>query len=178
MTDREHARAIRGLAAGPDPAGRLLLWSRLWSPLVPDGWRERAWRELELPGSWAEAEAEFWATFEVGLPVAPVPLLLHAALGTVGANAREDWMRVLGHLGLEWTEHRLAPDHLAAACEVVAFACARGEMVLVRELVARYLEPWCGVAAERLERDAPLAHLPERFAADLRELQAAVAASA
>lgn len=167
----------RGGCEGPDPrgtsggpVGRLLLWSRVWSPLVPVAWREAAWRELGLPRTWPELEPDYWSVFQVGLPAPQAPLLLHAALGTAGANAREDWLRVIDHLGLEWTERRLAPDHLGAACEVVACALARGEALLARELVERYLEPWCRAAVERIEPDRPVADLPRRFARDLRVL--------
>jgi hypothetical protein len=146
----------------------LLAWSRVWSPLVPEAWREEAWRALGLPGTWASAEPDFWVTFETGFPAPPVPLLLHAALGRDGGATREDWMRAIGYLGLAF-EQRLQPDHLGAACEVVACALERDEAVLVRELCARYLLPWCRVARERLATaGSPLALLPERFETDLR----------
>ena len=139
-------------------------WSRIWSPLTPDAERVEAWKSLGLPGSWASVEPEFWRTFQIGAPTPPVPLILHAALGRGGGQAREDWMRVVAHLGLRWSEHRLQPDHLGAACEVLACAIARAEPVLTRELCARYLAPWCDMARERLAGgDAVLAALPDRW---------------
>lgn len=42
--------------------------------------------------------------------------------------------------------------------------------MLIRELVKRYLEPWCEVASERLaasNRDDAVARLPGLFAAEL-----------
>jgi hypothetical protein len=149
---------------------RLLAWSRVFSPLVPEEWREDAWRALELPGAWPQVEAAFWPTFHVGLPAPRVPLLLHAALGSDGGRAREDWLRVASHLGLTWSEDRtLPPDHLGVACELLACALRAEEDVLVRELCARYLLPWCEAARARLAAEAgPLGELPARFAADLR----------
>lgn len=148
---------------------RLVAWSRIWSPLVPEAWREDAWDALGLPGSWSQVEAEFWPTFHVGMPAPRVPLLLHAALGRDGGRAREDWMRVASHLGLRWSEHSLPPDHLGVASELLACALQAEEDVLVRELCERYLRPWCEVARARLGGDeGPLATLPARFAADLR----------
>lgn len=153
-------------AADVERALPWVAWSRIWSPLAPDAERDAAWQGLDLPGTWSDAEPAFWQTFHVGAPVPPVPLILHSALGRDGGQAREDWMRVVTHLGLRWSEHRLQPDHLGAACEVLACTIARGEPVLTRELCARYLLPWCDVARERLG-DA-FAGLLERFRGDVR----------
>lgn len=157
MTERAHE------------ALRLVAWSRIWSPLVPEEWRAEAWELLELPGAWSEVAPEFWPTFHVGLPAPRVPLLLHAALGRDGGHAREDWMRAAAHLRLRSSEHTLPPDHLGVAAEVVASALQAGEDVLVRELCARYLRPWCELARARLAGGVPaLAALPARFEAELR----------
>lgn len=148
-------------------------WSRIWSPLSSDAEREEAWQSLDLPDDWKSVEPEFWQSFQIGAPAPPVPLILHSALGRDGGQAREEWMRVIAHLGLRWSEHRLQPDHLGAACEVLACAIAHSEHVLTRELCARYLRPWCDVARERLgAAGGPLAALPDRFAADLQPLEA------
>lgn len=149
---------------------RLMAWSRIWSPLVPEEWREDAWQALELPGEWSQVEAAFWPTFHVGLPAPRVPLLLHAALNRDGGQAREDWMRVASHLGLTWSEHTLPPDHLGIACELLACALRNDEDVLVRELCTRYLRPWCDWARVQLAgEEGPLGALPVRFEADLRD---------
>jgi hypothetical protein len=148
---------------------RLMAWSRIWSPLVPEEWREDAWQALELPGAWSQVEAAFWPTFHVGLPAPRVPLLLHAALGRDGGQSREDWLRVASHLGLTFSDHTLPPDHLGIACELLACALRDEEDVLVRELCTRYLRPWCAWARSRLAAEAgPLGALPARFEADLR----------
>jgi hypothetical protein len=133
--------------------------------------REEAWAALELPGSWSEAEPAFWQAFQTGLPTPKVPLLLHAALGREGGACREDWMRVISHLGLVWDDKHLPPDHLGAACEVLACAIEREERVLVRELCERYLLPWCSAASACLkDEDSVLAALPEQLALDLGAL--------
>jgi hypothetical protein len=148
-----------------------IAWSRIWSPLAPEDWRDEAWLALSLPGTWADSESAFWSAFMVGLPAPDVPLLLHAALGRDGGGVREDWMRVIGHLGLTWSESSLPPDHLGAACDVLACAIEREETVLIRELRGRYLEPWCAVARERLSgREDGLVRLPESFSAELGAL--------
>lgn len=148
-------------------------WARVWSPLAPEAWRDEAWQALALPGRRAEAEAEFIGTYVAGVPAPPVPLVLHAALGRAGDAVREDWMRVIAHLALRWGERSLPPDHLGVACDVLARAIERGEDVLVRELVDRYLDPWCEVARARLaSRADPPARLPGLFAADLSAARA------
>lgn len=148
-------------------------WARVWSPLAPRELRDEAWEALALPGSFSEVEPAYWATFHVGNPVPPVPLLLHAALGLEGGHAREEWMRVLQFLGLRWQDRALPPDHLAPGCEVLAAAIDREDDVLVSELCRRYLLPWCGAARERLE-NAPggMDALAARFEADVRALGA------
>ncbi|MCP3985108.1 MAG: hypothetical protein GY723_12015 [bacterium] len=151
-------------------------WSRVWSPLAPEAWRQEAWTALSLPGSFADLESAFLDAFVIGLGGPDVPLLLHAALGRDGGTVREDWMRVIQHLELQWKEQALPPDHLGVACDVVARAIERDEPLLIRELRRRYLDPWCAVASERLvEKDAGLAALPEVFASDLAVLAQAEA---
>lgn len=148
-------------------------WARVWSPLSPPVWRDEAWQALALPGRFDDCESEFLGTFVVGLPAPPVPLLLHAALGREGGAVREDWMRVITHLGLRFGARTLPPDHLGAACEAIAVAIEREDRVLIRELVRRYLEPWCKVASERLaasKRNDVAARLPDLFAAELRAI--------
>ena len=148
-------------------------WSRVFSPLVPEAWREEAWQALSLPGEFADCESDFISAFVVGLPAPDVPLLLHAALGLEGGCVREDWMRVVQHLELRWNEQTLPPDHLAVACDVMACAIECEEDVLMRELRKRYLDPWCTVASQRLiGRDEAIARLPTLFAADLADLAA------
>ena len=157
-----------------ESALRMLAWSRIWSPLGSDELREEAWAALDLPGAFSELSSEYWSLFHVGSPMPQVSTLLHAALGREGAPVREDWMRVAQHLGLHWSEARLAPDQLGVACEIYACAIEREEPVLIEGLRRRYLLPWCEAAVARLE-DAPtaptgLAGLPARFDSDLRNV--------
>jgi hypothetical protein len=148
-----------------------IAWSRLFSPLAPEEWREEACQALGLPFDESDGTSAFWSVFVVGLPAPEVPLLLHAALGRDGGVVREDWMRVISHLGLTLGERSLPPDHLGAACEVLACAIEAEEPVLIRELCRRYLIPWSEVAHARLsQREDSLANLPRRFEHDLREL--------
>ena len=147
-------------------------WARVWSPLVPEAWREEAWQALSLPGRFADCESAFLNAFVIGLPTPDAPLLLHAALGLDGGTVREDWMRVIQHLELRWNEKTLPPDHLGAACDILACAITREENLLIRELCKRYLEPWCPVASHRLAgKDDKITYLPEAFLADLRMAQ-------
>lgn len=144
---------------------QLLAWAKVWSPMAADEERDAAWRALGLPLPFSAVEAEFWTTFHAGMPMPKVPLLLHAAMSRDGGAVREDFMLVLRHLGLGWSEHVLPADHLGAVCEILAVAVTRGEDVLLRELHQRYLAPWCAFAARVLrEEDSPLQFLPERFA--------------
>ncbi len=146
----------------------LLEWARVWSPVVPAEAVHAAWRELDLPGDAVAMQPEFVSAFHFGAPTPRVPLLLHHTLNLPGDSTREDWMRVMAWLDLEFGDIRLPPDHLAVACEVLTVALRRGEDVIVDELLRRYLQPWCSVAIERLTTagDA-LAAIPRRFAADL-----------
>jgi hypothetical protein len=87
-------------------------WSRIWSPLPADAERAEAWAALGLPDGYERHRTDFWSTFHSGSPTPTVPLLLHAALGLEGSAVREDWMRVITHLGLRWSDARLPPDQL------------------------------------------------------------------
>ncbi len=148
-----------------------IAWSRLFSPLSPEEWRQEAWQALGLPPAESEDLSAFWSVFVVGLPAPEVPLLLHAALGRDGGAVREDWMRVISHLDVSWGEHSLPPDHLGAACEILALAIEAEDAVLIRELCARYQLPWTELANTRLsQRSDSLALLPARFAEDLEQL--------
>jgi hypothetical protein len=160
-------------AASREAALPFLGWARVWSPLAPRELRAEAWEALALPGHFTEVEPDYWATFHVGSPLPPVPLLLHAALGLEGGHTREEWMRVLGFLGLRWQGATLPPDHLAPGCEALAAAIDREDEVLVAELCRRYLLPWCRRARQRLEGDAGvMAALAARFESDLHALGA------
>jgi hypothetical protein len=150
-------------------------WSRVFSPLSPEAWREEAWQALSLPGEFADCESAFMSAFVVGLPAPDVPLQLHAALGQDGGCVRENWMRVIQHLELRWNEQTLPPDHLAVACDVMVCAIERDEGVLIRELCKRYLEPWCAAASHQLTgKDEAVACLPSLFAGDLAECKSRV----
>lgn len=148
---------------------RMTQWAIVWSPLASTEERMQAWQALELEGD--GPNDEFWGLFHNGAPSPRVPLLFHAALGIPGDGAREDWMRSLSYLGLEWKERMLPPDHLAVACDVLAFASQQGETVLVRELIERYLTRWVAHASARLEDSAgSCANLPEYFLSDIKLL--------
>ncbi|MCC6765534.1 MAG: hypothetical protein IT293_12815 [Deltaproteobacteria bacterium] len=146
----------------------LTAWARVWNPLLARDEKRASWDALGLPESVDALEPECWRVFHAALPAPPVPLLAHALLGMDGAQAREDWLRAIHHLRLAWSDRVLPPDHLAIACEVLAAAVENDDAVLVRELRARYLDPWCAAAAERLAGDdSPVAMLPACFRADL-----------
>jgi len=143
-------------------------WARVFSPLTLEPQRRQAWQALGLPGNFDTLKTEFWSTFHVGNPSPRVPLLLHAALGLEAGSVREDWLRVVHHLGLEWNDVHLPPDQLGVACEVYAVAIRAEESVLISELPRRYLLPWCQFAKRSLGKEgSSLAFIPERFEADL-----------
>ena len=146
----------------------MIAWSRIWSPVVDDKLRSEAWQALDLPSSYEANKSLYWTTFHVGAPQPQVPLVLHAALSREGTGAREDWLRVISHLGLSWDNVHLPPDQLGAACEIYACAIERQEQVLVKELGERYLLPWCDIAAQSLAQVEPvLLSLVESFKRDL-----------
>ncbi|MCP5319792.1 MAG: hypothetical protein H7A12_03020 [Pseudomonadales bacterium] len=143
----------------------MLAWARLWSPLADTATRATVWSALGLPGGFDEIAVEYWSAFHGPAPT--VSLLLHAALGRDGAAVREDWLRVMDHLELEWEAAQLPPDQLGVACEVFACAVEAQEPVLQRELLVRYLLPWCERALARLESGSGLAALVAAFRDDL-----------
>lgn len=147
---------------------RLLAWARIWSPLVDDHERAAAWQMLDLPGCIEDIETEYWSTFHAGMPAPRVSLLFHAATSRDGTAVREEWMLVLAHLGLKWSENVLPPDHLGSACEILAVAVERQDDVLTRELCSRYFRPWCAFATQMLGGDAPaILAMPSRFGLDV-----------
>ena len=151
----------------------LLAWARVWSPLASAAERDEAWQALGLGPADGAVDGAYWSTFHAALPAPRVPLLLHAALGREGAQLREELSRVASFLQLRWRERILPPDHLAAACELLAAALENGDERLATELRRRYLQPWCAMARERLAADgSPLLLMADAFAQDL-EPQAA-----
>ena len=147
----------------------MLAWARLWSPLGDDAAREEAWATLGLSGRFADVRVDYWSLC-LG-PDAPAPLLLHAGIGCDGTATREALLRVMEHLGLGWSEHHLPPDQLGVACELLACAIEAEEPVLVREMRARFLLPWCDAASARVTGGGPLAQLLAEFRADLGLLE-------
>ena len=157
------------MTEAPESALAIGAWSHVWSSAVSVDLRRAAWEALELPESFEDCKQEYWNVFQVGSEGPRISLLLHHALGRPGSSVREDWLRVMNHLGLEWNEVHLPPDQLGAACEVYACAIARNEPVLIEELRSRYLLPWCEVARGILAADGSrLTFLPEHFEQDLR----------
>lgn len=149
----------------------LIAWARVWSPMVQVEWFQEAWQALRLPNDPDLRDMEFCSLFHVGVPAPRVSLLLHATLNQPGDVVRMDWMRVMSHLALKPGDQVLPPDHLAICCEIFAQAAARGEDLIVHELRARYLLPWCGAAARRLSGEDP------RFAVIVEEFREAVEAA-
>ena len=146
-----------------------LAWSRVFSPLVDDALRREAWEQLGLPMRFEDWQPAFFGAFHVGLPQAPATLQLNVLLGLDGGSVREDMVRILEHLELEWGENRLQPDHLACVLELLGVAMSKGEDVLVEGLCARYLEPWCDRAIPQLGGSAELTAIVEQLRLDLRE---------
>ena len=149
----------------------MIAWSRIWSPIVPEELRAEAWEALELPGDYEDHKVDYWSIFHTGTPAPKIPLLLHAALGMDGSNAREDWIRVLSHFELEWKDMHMPPDQLGIACEIYACAIEKEEPFLITELRKKYLSPWCAYASHMLADENPaLKEVVEKFAEDLASI--------
>lgn len=145
----------------------IIAWSRIWSPIVPEDLRAEAWQLLELPDTYEKHKVDYWSIFHSGAPP-KVPTLFHAALNTDGANTREDWIRVLSYLGLEWQNMHMPPDQLGVACEIYACVIEREESFLINELRNKYMMPWCQFALAMLaEDDSRLREVVEKFEMDL-----------
>lgn len=127
-----------------------LAWSALWSTLTEDDLRAAAWEALELPGNFDAIRISYWNIFQVGIPQAPIPALIHALMNIDGAGAREDFMRAAEHLGLSWGHARLSPDQLGPACEIFAMAVEQEEPVIIQHLTKTYFLPWLDLAQEQL----------------------------
>ncbi len=146
-------------------------WSRVWSPLVDDALRREAWEQLALPADFDAVATDFLTAFHVAMPQPPATLLLHAALNQDGGNVREDFVRIMEYLDVEYDEAgRLAPDHLACACELFALAIHLEEPVLVQGLRERYLGPWSQMAQQALQGHPALAGVVAQFAEDVGAL--------
>lgn len=130
----------------------LLLWSRFFSPLIDDAQRADIYTALEL-GDFASVANDYWGCFHVGNPQPPLPLLLHAALYLQGDDIREDLVRVMEHLQLDWATSPLPPDHLAVVLELLAIAQQQEEPVLQQELCRRWLLPWLQTSLEQIAGD-------------------------
>lgn len=158
--------------ASSNSALPFIAWARIWSPIVPEDLRSNAWDSLELEDRYETHKTDYWSTFHSGMPSPKVPLLLHAALDMDGAAAREDWLRVISHLGLQWDDMHLPPDQLGVCCDIYACAIEREETVLVNELLNRYLLPWCEFGADMLQSENhPMAFMVERFKESLTHTQ-------
>jgi hypothetical protein len=154
----------------PNNAALLLIaWSRIWSPIVPEEVRAEAWEALELPGTYQQHKIEYWSTFHTGFPAPLAAAFLHVALGTDGANTREDWIRVMSYLELEWNNMHLPPDQLGIACEIYACLIDRQESFLIKELRNKYLIPWCNYAKAQLASQDPavFSSIVEQFEQDV-----------
>jgi TorA maturation chaperone TorD len=143
-------------------------WSRVWSPLVDDALRREAWEQLQLPGDFDANASDFLRAFHVAMPQPPATLLLHAALNQDGGSVREDFVRIMDYLDVEYEDAgRLAPDHLACACEIFALAIHADEPVLVQGLRERYLGPWTAMARGALGEHPVLSGVVDQFGEDL-----------
>ncbi len=143
-------------------------WSRIWSPLVDDALRREAWQQLGIDGDFDATTGDFLRAFHVALPQPAAPLLMHAALNQDGGTVREDFVRIMEYLDVDYEDTgRLPPDHLACACELLALAIQSDEPVLIQGLRDRYLAPWSASVRPALAGHSVLAGLVDQFAADL-----------
>lgn len=143
-------------------------WARIWSPLVDDALRREAWQQLDVPGDFDALQSDFMRAFHVAMPQPPATLLLHATLNTDGGVVREDFVRIMDYLDIDYDDSgRLPPDHLACACEIFALVIDAGEDVLVRGVREKYLGPWVVSARKALANHPALTAVVEQFGEDL-----------
>jgi hypothetical protein len=142
-------------------------WARVFSPLLDETLRREAWEQLDLPADFSATQPALWKAFHIGLPQPPAPLLLHVLLGVDGGALRETMVRILEYLDLDWSDHRLPPDHLACVLELLGLAATHHEPVLVEGLRERYVSPWCERAYQALQSEPAMASLVERLREDV-----------
>ncbi|WP_374592182.1 molecular chaperone TorD family protein [Aquabacterium sp.] len=173
QTQAHHA-APEGVLDKPAPdddgAIDLLLWSRFFSPMLDDRERAEVFSALGL-GSFETLAGDYWGTFHLGAPQSPVTVILHAELQLDGGDVREDLVRVMEHLQLDWAAAPLPPDHLAVVLELLAVSFEQEEPVLQHGLITRWLLPWATQVGQRLEGTAWQPVLA-RLADDLRQCPA------
>jgi len=158
--------------AEPHPQALVFLaWARVWSPLVDDALRREAWQQLVVPGDFEALKTAFLGAFHVAVPQPPATLLMHAALNTDGGAVREDFVRIMEYLDIDYDDGgRLPPDHLACACEILALTIDAGEPALTQGLRERYLGPWIAHAQQALQGNAALLAVVEQFGEDIAAL--------
>lgn len=143
-------------------------WARIWSPLVDDALRREAWEQLELPGDFDALKTDFLAAFHVAVPQPPATLLMHAALNTDGGAVREDFVRIMDFLDVDYDDAgRLPPDHLACACEIFALTIDAAQPALIEGLRERYLVPWLANTRHALVSQPSLLAVVEQFGEDV-----------
>lgn len=161
------ACAAAGAAVPDEGVLDLMLWSRFFSPLVDDADRGALFAALGL-GDFAPLAADYWGMFHAGAPQPPLPLLVHVVLQLDGGDLREDLVRVMEFLELDWAGATLPPDHLAIMLELLAVAQQEDEPVICEGLRVRWLLPWAEAAVAQA-RGTAWEGVLQRLSGDLRE---------
>jgi len=133
----------------------MLLWARLWSPLLDRNEFEAFAAQQELPQAVQRGYESVFNLFHAGFPAPAVSCLMHVSLNQDGGRVREDIVRVLSFMELQWSEHRLPPDHIAVLCDILAALLYEQQYPLANLVLERYILPWLDCAQLQLEGMEP-----------------------
>ncbi len=159
-----------GLEAEHNLVDNFLVWSRLWSPFLDREQFQDAAATQDL-SEWIQSNYEaVFNLFHIGFPAPAIPPLMHAALNLDGGRVREDIVRIMSFMDLQWSEHRLPPDHLAVLCDILAALLHEQQLPLAKALLDRYMIPWVTYASQQLqqqEHSSAAAEFLKVFTADV-----------
>lgn len=143
-----------------------IAWSRVWNLSVDTESVSQSWRGLDLPDSFPQWYVAFERCFG------------RAVDFDIKVAFTGDWQATESRLGaiceqmeLSWDGVNLPREHLAAVCELMAYAIERGESALAADIAQEILLPWCEYAERQLVGEhAELKFLVDDFAQDVEQV--------
>lgn len=127
-----------------------LLWAKLWSPFMDREQFQRSAQQQDLSEPVQHSYDAIFNLFHVGFPAPTVSALMHASLNQDGGRVREDIVRILSFMDLQWSEQRLPPDHIAVLCDILAALVYERQLPLANLLLERYILPWLTISNDQL----------------------------